>query len=352
MAMTIVENPTITVTGGVDTHLEFHVAAAVDANGGVLGVETFDVTTGGYRRLVAWLASFGTIVKVGVEGTGSYGAGLARHLAGKGIDVVEVDRPNRQARHRAGKTDAVDAIAAARAALTGTATGLAKSRTGTIEAIRVITVARCSAGDEWIAILNQMRHLVFCAPDEIRARFLDLSPIRLVRTAAALKPRRSSGDIVRYTTLATLRELGRRALFVREQKMRLGAEMRPLIRDIAPDLLAIHGVGFDVAARLLIAAGDNAHRIRSEAAWAHLCGVAPIPASSGKIQRHRLNRGGNRQANSAIHRILLTRMAHDERTRAYIARRTAEGKTTGEIARILKRYIAREVYKALPTTIT
>ena len=116
MAMTIVENPTITVTGGVDTHLEFHVAAAVDANGGVLGVETFDVTTGGYRRLVAWLAGFGEVVKVGVEGTGSYGAGLARHLAGKGIDVVEVDRPNRQARHRAGKTDAVDAIAAARAA--------------------------------------------------------------------------------------------------------------------------------------------------------------------------------------------------------------------------------------------
>ena len=350
--MTIVENPTITVTGGVDTHLEFHVAAAVDANGGVLGVDTFDVTTAGYRRLVAWLAGFGEIVKVGVEGTGSYGAGLARHLAGKGIDVVEVDRPNRQARHRAGKTDAVDAIAAARAALTGTATGLPMSRTGTIEAIRVITVARRSAGDEWISILNQMRHLVFCAPDQIRARFLDLSPIKLVRTAAALKPRRSSGDIVRYTTLATLRELGRRALFVRDQKMRLAAEMRPLIRQVAPELLAIDGVGFDVAARLLIAAGDNPHRIRSEAAWAHLCGVAPISVSSGKIQRHRLNRGGNRQANSAIYRIMLTRMAHDERTRAYIARRTAEGKTMGEIARMLKRYIAREVYKALPTTIT
>ena len=148
-----------------------------------------------------------------------------------------------------------------------------------------------------------------------------------------------------------MRELGRRALFIRDQKMRLGAEMRPLIRQIAPELLAIDGVGFDVAARLLIAAGDNPHRIRSEAAWAHLCGVAPISVSSGKTQRHRLNRGGNRQANSAIHRILLTRMAHDDRTRAYIARRTAEGKTTGEIARMLKRYIAREIYKALPTTI-
>ena len=127
--------------------------------------------------------------------------------------------------------------------------------------------------------------------------------------------------------------------------------MRPLIREAAPDLLDIYGVGFDVAAKLLVAAGDNPHRIRSEAAWAHLCGVAPISASSGKVQRHRLNRGGNRQANSAIYRVLLTRMRHDEATRTYIERRTAEGKTMGEIARILKRYIAREIYKALPTTI-
>jgi transposase len=352
MAMTIVENPTITVTGGVDTHLEFHVAAAVDANGGVLGVETFDTTVGGFRRLVAWLASFGEINLVGVEGTGSYGAGLARHLTARGIDVVEVDRPNRQARHRAGKSDAIDAIAAARAALAGTATGIPKSRTGNIEAIRVLTIARRSAASEWIAIVTQIRHVVFCAPDEIRARFLGLSPITLVRTTAALKPRRSDPDIVRYTTLSTLRELGRRALFVREQKMRLNAEMRPLIREVAPSLLEIRGVGYDVAAKLLIAAGDNPHRIRSKAAWAHLCGVAPIPASSGKVQRHRLNRGGNRQANSALYRIVLTRMSNDERTKAYVAKRTAEGKTIGEIARILKRYVAREVYPHLPSTMT
>jgi transposase len=347
MAMTIVENPTITVTGGVDTHLEFHVAAAVDANGGVLGVETFDTTVGGFRRLVAWLAGFGTISLVGVEGTGSYGAGLARHLTGKGIGVVEVDRPNRQARHRAGKSDAIDAIAAARAALAGTATGIPKSRTGNVEAIRVLTVARRSAASEWIAIVSQIRHVVFTAPDEIRA---GLSPITLVRTTAALERRRSDPDIVRFTTLSTVRELGRRALFIRDQKMRLNAQMRPLIREVAPSLLEIRGVGFDVAAKLLIAAGDNPHRIRSEAAWAHLCGVAPIPASSGKIQRHRLNRGGNRQANSALYRIVLTRMSNDERTKTYIAKRTAEGKTIGEIARILKRYVAREVYPHLPTT--
>ncbi len=282
MAMTIVENRTITVTGGIDTHLDFHVAAAVDSNGGVLGVETFDTTTGGYRQVVAWLAGFGDIILVGVEGTGSYGAGVARHLTDKGIRVVEVDRPNRQARHRAGKTDAIDAIAAARAALSGTATGAPKTRTGNIEAIRVLTVARRSAANEWIAVVSQIRHVIFTAPDEIRARFVGLSPITLVRTTAALKPRRTDPDVVRFTTLSTLRELGRRALFLREQKMRLNAEMRPLIREVAPSLLEVHGVGFDVAAKLLIAAGDNPHRIRSEAAWAHLCGVAPIPRIVGQ----------------------------------------------------------------------
>jgi transposase len=297
MAMTIVENRTITVTGGVDTHLDFHVAAAIDSNGGVLGVETFDTTTGGYRQLVAWLADFGTISLVGVEGTGSYGAGLTRHLTGKGIRVVEVDRPNRQARHRAGKTDAIDAISAARAALTGTAIGVPKSRTGNIEAIRVLTIARRSAANEWISVVNQIRHVTFTAPDEIRARFIGLSPITLVRTAAALRPRRTDSDIVRFTTLSTLRELGRRALFLREQKMRLNTEMRPLIREVAPSLLEVYGVGFDVAAKLLIAVGDNPHRIRSEAAFAHLCGVAPIPASSGKVQRHR---GARRQPPSEL----------------------------------------------------
>ena len=352
MAMTIVENHLLSVTGGIDTHRDFHVAAAVDPNGGLLGVETFDTTTGGYRRLVAWLAGFGDIDLIGVEGTGSYGAGIARHLGGKGIRIVEVDRPNRQARHRAGKTDAVDAIAAARAALSGTATGVAKTRTGPIEAIRVLTVARRSAAGEWTAILNQMRHLCFTAPDELRARFQDLTPITLVKTCAALKPRRSDDDIVRFTTLSTLRELGRRALFLREQKKRLDADMKPLIDDIAPGLIAVFGVGYHVAATLLIAAGDNPHRIRSEAAWAHLCGVAPIPASSGKIQRHRLNRGGNRQANSALHKIMLTRMAYDDRTRNYFTKRTQDGKTLGETSRMLKRYIAREVYRHLPTTVT
>ncbi len=353
--MTIVENTgtrTHSITAGIDTHADFHVAAAIDHNGGLLGVETFHTTTGGHRDLVRWLAGFGPVDKIGVEGTGSYGAGIARHLTGKGITVVEVDRPNRQARHRAGKSDAVDAISAARAALSGTATGTPKSRDGNIEAIRVLTVARRSAASEWIAIINQIRHVCFTAPEEIRRRFDDLSPIMVARSTAGLKPRKSSGDVVRYTTLMTLRELGQRAMFLHNQRKRLDAQMRPLIRESAPDLLEVYGVGYDVAAKLLIAVGDNPHRIRSEAAWAHLCGVAPIPMSSGKNQRHRLNRGGNRQANSAIYRIMLVRMASHDATRDYIVRRTAEGKTMGEIARMLKRYIAREVYKTLPKTVS
>ncbi len=344
--MTIVENRTL-ITGGVDTHLNFHVAAAIDANGGTLGIETFPVGRRHYADLSRWLESFGELDKVGVEGTGSYGAGLARHLRHGGISVVEVDRPNRQMRNRQGKSDHVDAVAAARAALSGTATGLPKGRDGNVEAIRVLMVARRSAVDERIQILNQMRHLVFCAPDEIRTRFEDLSPKALLNATSTLRPREGD-DVVRYTTLIVLRELGRRAKNLHEETKRLNRLLRPLVKQTAPGILEIYGVGYDTAAKLLVTAGDNPQRLHSEAAWAHMCGVAPIPASSGKTQRHRLNRGGNRQANSALYRIMLTRMRHDQRTRDYVARRSAEGKTMGEISRMLRRYISREIYGQLP----
>lgn len=345
--MTIVENSCRTVVGGVDTHLDTHVAAAVDHNGGLLGVAHFDVDWAGYRELGNWLAGFGPIDRVGVEGTGSYGAGLVRYLREADVDVVEVDRPNRQVRHRKGKSDPVDAIAAARAALSGVATTVPKARDGNVEAIRVLMVARRSAVDERIQILNQIRHLGFTASEEIRSRLHGLSPNALIGVTANLKPR-AGGDVVRYTTLMTLRELGRRARNLAEETNRLNGLLRPLIRETAPGLLGIYGVGYDSAAKLLVAAGDNPHRLRSEAAWAHLCGVAPIPASSGKTTRHRLNRGGNRQANSALYHIVLTRMHYHQPTRDYIARRSTEGKTIGEIARILRRYVARQVYKHLP----
>ena len=345
--MTIVGTNPDAVIGGVDTHAEVHVAAAVNHVGGVLGVESFPTTATGYRQLMSWLASHGELELVGVEGTGSYGVGLARYLARAGVAVVEVDRPNRQMRHRKGKSDQVDAVAAARAALSGTATGLPKTRDGNVEAIRVLMIARRSAVDTRIETLNQLRHIVFTATPVIRAKFETLTAISLANTAATLRPRKGE-DTVRYTTLTTIRILGRRVQYLREETKQVNRMLRPLIRDTAPGLLDVYGVGFTGAAKLLIAAGDNPERIRSEAAWAHLCGVAPIPASSGKTVRHRLNRGGNRQANSALYHVVLTRMHHDQATRDYVARRLTEGKTMGEIARILKRYVAREVFKHLP----
>ena len=343
--MTIVE-ATRQVTGGVDTHADMHVAAAVDQLGGVIGIETFETTEAGYQRLVGWLRSQGHLHRVGVEGTGSYGAGLTRHLTRVGIDVVEVDRPNRQARHRAGKSDSIDAVAAARAALAGTAMGVPKSRDGKVEAIRVVTVARRSAASERIATLNQLRHLVFTADPTTRQRLEGLSPARLVKTAAALRPRPT--DPVRHATLLAIRTLAQRVAYLERESAELARVIKPLIDTTAPGLLEVFGVGYDVAARLLVAAGDNPHRLRSEAAWAHMCGAAPIEASSGKVVRHRLNRGGNRQANSALYRIVLSRMSNHQPTRAYVQRRRAEGKSTGEIVRALKRYVAREVYRHLP----
>jgi transposase len=345
--MTIVGTNPDAVIGGVDTHVDVHVAAAVNHVGGVLGVESFPTTHSGYRRLVSWLATHGELTLVGVEGTGSYGVGLARYLAQAGIDVVEVDRPNRQTRHRKGKSDSVDAVAAARAALSGSATGLPKSRDGNVEAIRVLMLARRSAVDTRIETLNQLRHIVFTATPEIRTKFTGLTPVALTNKACGLRPR-DGEDSVRYVTLVTIRALGQRIQYLREETKRLNRLLQPLIRDTAPGLLDVYGVGYDTAAKLLVAAGDNPERIRSEAAWAHLCGVAPIPASSGKTTRHRLNRGGNRQANSALYRIMLSRLRHDQATRDYVARRLGEGKTMGEVGRILKRYIAREVYRQLP----
>jgi transposase len=345
MAMTIVES-TRPVTGGVDTHADVHVAAAVDANGGVLGVESFATTPAGYGELCSWLEMFGTPARVGVEGTGAYGAGLARHLRSQGLVVIEVDRPNRQERRRNGKSDELDAIEAARAALSGRASGIAKSADGDVEAIRALLVARRSGRNVRVKYLNQIRHLVFTAPDELRERLRDVPTDQLAATAAALRPTVGSDTVVHATKLA-IATLGRRVLALDADGKRLDDELDTLVRRRAPRLLEIYGVGTHTAAILLVAAGDNPHRLKNEAAFAHLCGVAPLRASSGKIDRHRLNPGGNRQANHALWRIVFTRMAGDERTRKYVARRLADGRSTREIMRALKRYVARELYPHL-----
>jgi transposase len=323
-----------------------HVAAAVDASGGVLGVESFATTPGGYAQLHRWLCGFGDLTRVGVEGTGAYGAGLARALRRHGLEVIEVDRPNRQLRRRSGKSDTIDAIEAARAALSGRACGVAKTADGDVEAIRALLVARRSARDVRIKYLNQIRHLGFTAPDELREQFRDVPRNHLARTAAALRPR-PGNDTVTYATKLAIQTLGRRVLALEADSARLDQLLDELVHRCNPGLCDVYGVGTRSAAILLVAAGDNPHRLRNQAAFAHLCGVAPLPASSGKTNRHRLNPGGNRQANHALWRIVFTRMSSDERTRKYVARRRAEGRTTREIMRILKRYVAREIYPHL-----
>ena len=343
--MTIVE--TRQITGGVDTHLDTHVAAALDSNGGVLGVESFPTTTAGFAELHGWLASFGTLDRVGVEGTGAYGAGLARALRAMDVTVIEVGRPNRQARRAHGKSDSIDAVEAARAALSGRAAAVAKTGDGNVEAIRVLMVAYRSGRDTRTKCLNQLRHLGFCGPDELRERFRGVTVVALARDAGALRPN-PNGDPVMYATKLAMHTLGRRVLDIDADCARLHDELATLVKATAPSLLDLPGVGVRTAALLLVAAGDNAERITSEAAWAHLCGVAPIHASSGKTIRHRLNRGGNRQANHALWRIVFTRMSSDPRTRVYVERRSLEGRSKPEIMRVLKRYVAREVYRHLP----
>jgi transposase len=341
--MTIVE--TRVVTGGVDTHADMHVAAALDPVGGLLGVEEFPVSPAGYARLLGWLGGFGTVALVGTEGTGSYGAGLARHVTAAGIRVVEVDRSDRQDRRRQGKSDPLDAVSAARAAQSGRARGAPKGRDGAVEAIRALMVAKRSARSERVQTINQARALVLTGPDDLRARFARHTAAGLVSGLASLRPR--PGDVVGYATRIALRELGRRAEFLDAQLGRLDELIAPLVAARAPGLLALHGIGPDTAALLLVAAGDHPERLRSEAAWAHLCAVAPIPASSGKVTRHRLNPGGDRQANHALWRIVLTRMSAHPPTLIYVERRTKEGLSKKEIIRCLKRYVAREVYRHL-----
>ncbi len=335
------------VTGGVDTHADTHVAAAIDHNGGLLGVESFPASETGYEDLLVWLVGFGELVRVGVEGTGSWGVGLFRFLADHDVTVVEVDRPNRQTRRKQGKSDPTDAVSAARAVLSGTATVTPKGRNGPVEEMRVLLVARRSAREQRIQTLNQLRHLVFTAPEPIRVRFKDRPKTGLVTEAANMRPHKGS-DPITYTTNLVIRNLARRIKSLDTEMKTIDQTLRLLIKKTAPGLVALHGVGTDTAASLLVAAGDNPERLRSERSWAHLCGVTPIPASSGKVTRHRLNRGGDRQANSALYRIVLTRMSSHQETRRYVAKRRTEGLSTPEIMRCLKRYVARQTFKQLP----
>jgi transposase len=333
------------VVGGVDTHGHAHHAAVVDALGRHLADKEFPANRAGYRSLDRWLRSHGTVVAVGVEGTGAYGAELARTLTQAGLRVVEVDRPDRKARRMHGKSDPIDAYAAATAVTSGRATGTPKARGGIVEAIRALRVPYRSAIKARTQAINQARQLLVTAPEALRAALRNRSATDLARACARLRP----ADLTDPTgaTKAALRRLGRRILALNEEIDELKVALHDLTARAAPDLLELKGVGPDVAGQLLATAGDNPDRLRSEAAFAHLCGAAPIPASSGRKDRHRLNRGGDRAANHALHTIVLCRMRWDPRTRAYVERRTEQGLAKRDIMRCLKRYVAREVYRIL-----
>lgn len=345
--MTTITQPTPEITGGVDTHKDTHTAAVIDSAGRELGWRQFPTTPVGYRALLAWLRSFGTLVLVGIEGTGVYGAGLARLLADQNVESVEIDRPDRKARRWQGKSDPVDAYAAARAALTGRRTGIPKQRDGHVEALRSLRVARRSAVQHRADLLRRIKALVITAPDELRTALRYLSDKDLLTICAGFRPDAARTGEPAVAAKAALRSMARRHRDLTVEIAELDGLIAPLVEEVAPDLLALNGVGYEVAGQLLVTAGQNPQRLRSEAAFAMLCGVAPLPASSGRTHRHRLNRGGDRQANSALHRIVICRLRWDERTKVYVQRRTQEGMSKKEIMRCLKRYVARDVFRAL-----
>ncbi len=345
----------VEIIGGIDTHADTHTVAALDELGRLLGHATFPTTPIGYADLHHWLVGYGEVIAVGVEGTGSYGAGIARHLHTTGVRVLEVDRPDRRTRRRNGKSDPLDAISAARAVLAGTATGTPKQRDGAVESIRALRVARRSAVKSRTAALNALRQLVITAPDELRQHLSGLSETALITTCARLRPGRDIDALADPTHAAktALRRLARRCQHLSEEIAEADADLKDLLTQTAPRLLEQFGVGPEVAGQLLVTAGDNPHRIRNDAAFAALCGANPLPASSGRTDRHRINHGGDRAANSALYTVAIVRMRHHQPTRDYVTRRTAQGLTKRDIIRCLKRYIAREllplIREALPT---
>lgn len=330
---------------GVDTHKDLHVAYAIDGLGRHLDHLTIPATTDGYLRLGDWATNLGPVAAYGVEGTGSYGVGLARYLRRHDARVVEVNRPNRADRRQHGKDDTLDAEHAARSVLSGKATTVPKAADGAVEIIRVIKIARSTAVKAQTQAMIALKATLITAEDDLRATLEPLTDHKLVLACAELP-----STATKSTTAAmhyTLGALANRWLALHEEIKDHTRQLKQLTADAAPDLLALFGIGFDTAAEMLITFGDNPERIRSEAAFAKMCGVCPIPASSGRTARHRLYRGGNRQANAALHRVVVVRMRWHEPTKAYVQRRTAEGKTKREIMRCLKRYLARQIYQTL-----
>lgn len=333
---------------GVDTHRDLNVAVALDEQGHFLGSTVVATTQAGHAELLIWARRHGRIAQVGVEGTGSYGAGLTRFLRAAGIAVLEVERPERRKRSGVGKSDALDAERAARAVLSGTVRVQPKGGDGVVESLRVLWAVRRGAVKARTQAANQLHSLVVTAPDSLRHQLRALTCTQLVERAVRWRVG-SASDPTLASRLA-IRSVARRHQELTAEVKLLDHQIRTLVGTLAPQLVALPGVGYETAATLLVTAGDNPDRLLSEASFAQLCGVAPIPASSGRTVRHRLNRAGDRQANRALFLIVLVRMFRDDRTRAYVARRIAEGRSKPEIIRCLKRYVAREVFPLLLRT--
>lgn len=337
---------------GVDTHKHIHVAAVMDAVGGILATLTVPTDSGGFRQLLDWAASFGRVIAFGIEGTGSYGSGLASFVRRHGHKVVEVSRPDRRLRRLHGKSDTLDAENAARAVLAGFATSVPKSADGTVEMIRQLKVAHDTAVKDRTAAMVTLKAMLVHAPEHLRHEAATKTQPALAKHCAALRPRAlaTPEDSIRHA----LRSIARRWLSLDEEAAELTRMIEELVKRQAPQLMDAFGIGADTAAEILIVAGDNPERIRSEAAFAKLAGISPVPTGSGMTSgRHRLNRGGHRQLNAAIYRTVIVRMRLHEPTKAYVARRTEEGKSKRDIIRCLKRYVIREVYhliKLNPTT--
>jgi transposase len=330
---------------GVDTHKDRHVAAVIGALGAVAASRSFPTTMAGYQQLLAWARTFGTLRRAGVECTGSYGAALTRHLRAAGVNVIEVNQPDKATHRRRGKTDTIDAQAAARAVLSGRATATAKTGDGPVEMLRIFKLAKGSAIKSRTQAINQLKAVLVAADPTLREALSGLSNPILIRHCAQLPadPPRDATNAAAWT----LRLLARRILGLTAEIDDLNQQLTHAVGRHTPKLLARPGVGPDGAAALLIAAGDNPERLGSEASYAALCGASPVQASSGKTIRLRLNRGGDRQANAALYRIALSRLRWDPQTRDDLARRITEGKTRREAIRCLKRYIARELYQLI-----
>jgi transposase len=350
-------NLQVSVIGGVDTHKFTHYAAVIDNQGRLLGHEEFPANAPGSQELLEWTRRFGHVETIGVESSGSFGAALTRFLRAGGQEVAEVNKPNRQARHMQGKSDRLDAEQIARAVLAGEGVGTPKTKSGPIEVIRMLRVARASAIRARTQAFNNLFGTMIGAPSEVRDELVDLTKRTFVNRCLALEPETEDlFELIDYpdrllitSVKLTLRDLARRWKALDAEQKALGRQLKTLVSHAAPQLVELFGVSTELAGQFLVTAGDNPERIRNEAAFAKLCGACPRPASSGlKSNRHRLSRGGDRGANSALWIVAVVRLRHHEPTREYVARRTAEGLSKREIIRCLKRYIAREVFAALP----